>query len=237
MPDRRRHRGPHPKDLELFAPAHEARLRAAVDDLSWLLTRGYVVPSALKLVGDRHQLARRQREAVARSACSDMAGAERRARRRPLGPGSLAIDGFNVLITVEAALAGAPLLRGRDGALRDLASIHGTWRRMEETEIAVDLVGRSLKGAGTGPVRWILDAPVSNSGRLRSLLLEYAVAAGQDWQVELVRCADPVVAEGPVAASCDSLVLDTAPSWIDLAGHVVTTAVPGAWILDLESAS
>ena len=34
-------------------------------DLSWLLGRGYAEASATKLVGDRHELRSRQREAVA----------------------------------------------------------------------------------------------------------------------------------------------------------------------------
>ena len=37
MPDKRHHRGPHPADAELFAPAAVPRLRDAVADLSWLL--------------------------------------------------------------------------------------------------------------------------------------------------------------------------------------------------------
>ena len=41
MTDRRRHRGPHPRDAELFAPAQLETLRTACAELSWLLTRGY----------------------------------------------------------------------------------------------------------------------------------------------------------------------------------------------------
>ena len=38
VPDTRKHRGPHPEDARLFADAMLPRLRAAVADLSWLLT-------------------------------------------------------------------------------------------------------------------------------------------------------------------------------------------------------
>ncbi len=57
MPDRRKHRGPHPEDRRLFAPEALPRLRAAAGDLSWLLSRGYAPESSLKLVGDRYALA------------------------------------------------------------------------------------------------------------------------------------------------------------------------------------
>src|SRR5262245_3913503 len=103
MPDRRRHRGPHPEDEALFGKGALPRLRAAVTDLSWLLSRGYAEPSAQKLVGDRHRLDARQRQAVLRAACSDQALARRSARRvdpARLAGAELLIDGFNVLTTV-----------------------------------------------------------------------------------------------------------------------------------------
>ena len=108
MPDTRRHRGPHPEDAELFAPAVWPALRAAVADLSWLLSRGYAENSALKLVGDRLQLTERQRIAVMRPTCSDQALQHRHQTQVPaerLAGERLDIDGFNVLTTVEAALA------------------------------------------------------------------------------------------------------------------------------------
>ena len=71
VPDQRKHRGPHPEDGPLFAPANWPDLRCAVSHLSWLLTRAYAWESALKLVGDRFRLNARQRLAVQRSACSD----------------------------------------------------------------------------------------------------------------------------------------------------------------------
>lgn len=67
-PDRRQHRGAHPEDARLFAPARLGALRTAVSELSWLAGRDYSMKSALKLVGDRHALDGRQRLAVARSA-------------------------------------------------------------------------------------------------------------------------------------------------------------------------
>ena len=76
-----RHRGRHPGDDHLFSPEQLPALRAATADLSWLMSRGYADPSALKLIGDRHALTARQRQAVARCACSDAARDLRKARR------------------------------------------------------------------------------------------------------------------------------------------------------------
>ena len=63
MPDRRKHRGPHPEDARLFAPEVWPLLREATADLCWLLSRGYADKSALRLVGDRYELVARQRAA------------------------------------------------------------------------------------------------------------------------------------------------------------------------------
>ena len=52
------------------------------------------------------------------------------------GSVELLIDGYNVLTTVESALAHGLLLIGRDGCMRDLASMHGSWRKVDETAIA-----------------------------------------------------------------------------------------------------
>lgn len=76
-------------------------------------------PSSLKIVGDRHSLVDRQRMAVRRSSCTDRSLADRRARRadpESLRGLPLRIDGFNALLTVEAALGGGVVLIGRDNS-------------------------------------------------------------------------------------------------------------------------
>jgi len=109
MPDKRSHRGPHPADEKLFAPEAISDLRSALADYSLLLTKGYTEKSALKLVGDKFSLTERQRLAVMRSACSDRQLTFRSKNRidvKNLSGESIAVDGYNVLITVEAAMSG-----------------------------------------------------------------------------------------------------------------------------------
>ena len=235
MPDRRRHRGPHPADPELFAPEWIPTLRRAVAELSWLLGRGYPEGAALALVGDHHQLRDRQRTAVQRSAAPPAAVADRRSRRLDLCDCSgrrLAVDGFNLLITIESALSGAVLLVGADGCLRDLASVWGSYRRIEETREALERILATLSHHGIDEVRFLLDRPVSNSGRLKSLLAELLPPVNR-WSIELVDHADPEVAGADaVAASSDSWVLDHCGPWTNLAASVVA-GVRGTWVVDL----
>ena len=168
MPDRRTHRGPHPEDHRLFAPDVWPILRQATADLSWLLERGYAEPSSLKLVGDRYKLLARQRVAVARSACADSSVLRRKAAEVALGAvkgRDVWLDGYNVLTTVEAALSGSVLLLCRDGTLRDMASMHGSYRKVAETVPALEMIGQVLQELQPRQCRWYLDTPFTTSGR------------------------------------------------------------------------
>ena len=237
MPDKRKHRGAHPKDRELFAERHHARLRLAVEEYSWLLSRGYAEPSALKLVGDRHSLVERQRTAVRRSACSD-ASLHRRAGSCVAlgrgGPSRIAVDGYNLLITLETALSEGMVLVGRDGCCRDLASMHGTYRKVEETAPAIELIAARCARCGVERIEWYLDQPVSNSGLLRAFIGEVLSDRPSLAEVELVRNPDRVLAEheAPVVSS-DSWILDRCRTWTNLAAAIIDEAVPGAWLVRL----
>lgn len=50
------------------------------------------------------------------------------------------IDGFNTVITLEVALSGSPVFYCRDGALRDLAGLRGTYRVIDKTQEAIELL-------------------------------------------------------------------------------------------------
>ncbi len=260
MPDTRTHRGPHPRDAEHFAAERLPALRTAVAHLSWLLSRGYVNPSALKLVGDRFGLTDRQRTAVLRSACPDDALADRRARR--LAPAELAgktlrVDGFNLATTVEAALGGGVLLLGRDGVLRDMASMHGNYRRVAETLPALEAIREALDEANPAAVHWLLDRPVSNSGRMAAWIRD--AAGSRPWTVACVADPDVLLRPGArlpdgagecerrgepdepgefVAVTADAGVLDRCGPWCDLAGPVVASLDARRerlepWLMDL----
>jgi hypothetical protein len=238
MPDTRRHRGPHPEDAELFAPARWPILRAAVADLSWLLSRGYAENSSLKLVGDRFQLTERQRIAVLRSACSDQALQHRQQIQLPaarLAGERLDIDGFNVLTTVEAALAQGVILAGRDGCYRDMASMHGSYRNVDESEPALTLIGEVLNEFRLAECHWYLDRPVSNSGRLRARLEVLAAKGGWSWQVELATDVDAVLAASPhVVATADSVILDRCARWCNLAREILDGRLPDVTVVILH---
>jgi hypothetical protein len=238
MPDRRRHRGPHPGDAERFGETHLPALREAAADLGFLLDRGYANTAALKLVGDRFALDARQRLLLMRCSCPTTTAAARQQKRvdaRALVGRVLWIDGFNVLTTIEAALAGGVLLRGRDGCTRDMASMHGTWRRVDETSTAAVLVGGVLAEVGVAKARVLLDRPVSNAGRFALLLRGLGSQRAWNWQVELSDSPDrELAATTEVIATADGPLLDRSGAWFDLASEVLARRLPGAPVLHLH---
>jgi hypothetical protein len=237
MPDKRIHRGPHPADNKLFAKKFIPVLRLAIEDFSLLLTKGYAEKSALKLVGDRFSLTERQRLAIMRCACSDQQLASRNEHRVPiesLTGQPIAIDGYNVLITIEAAMSGGVIFKGRDGCYRDLASIHGTYRKVTETIPAVELIGRFLKEIGVKQTLWLLDSPVSNSGRLKTLIGQLAQKNNWDWQVKLSISPDAELKKTDlIVSSSDSVVLDECKSWVNLAAEIIRHKIRNYWIVDV----
>jgi hypothetical protein len=238
-PDNRQHRGAHPADRELFDSGRLQTLREATSELSWLLGRRYAIKSSLKLVGDRHGLTDRQRLAVSRAACSDEQKERREKSRLPIEAArreSLLIDGFNLIITVEAALGGGVLMICRDGCVRDLSSVHGSYRSVAETETAIGLIGGLLQTANPESAKWLLDKPVSNSGRLARSIGEIASGRGWPWSVEVVANPDRLILRSDrVAVTSDSIILDGVSRWINLASHVVRELLPQAWVIDLNS--
>lgn len=240
MTDRRMHRGAHPEDPRLFDEKAIGRLRAAAADYCWLLSRGYTGTSSLKLVGDRFELTSRQRMALLRCCCSDEALTCRKSRevgREALEGSRVRIDGFNLILTVEAALGHGVLLTGRDGCLRDLSSVHGSYRKVQETLQAMTAIGETLDQLAVVDVMWLLDRPVSNSGRLRSIILELARDRGWRWSVELEMNPDRCLVEpGPVVITSDGAILERTERWYNLARRAIEEHVPGAWRVDLFTA-
>jgi len=173
-----------------------------------------------------------------RSACSDQQLISRKKHQvkiADLANQPIAIDGYNILITIEAAMSGGIIFKGRDGCFRDLASIHGTYRKVTETIPAVQLIADFLKETGAADCLWLLDSPVSNSGRLKTLIGELADKNGWNWEVKLLLSPDTeLIKTAHVVASSDSVVLDGCKRWVNLARAIIEAKLPEARLVDLS---
>ncbi len=154
----------------------------------------------------------------------------------------LGIDGYNLLITIESAISGGLVLVGRDDCYRDLASIHSTYRRVDETIPALTAIMDYVNRLSVERVDWFLDQPVSNSGRLKALMADLLDKRRENgspdprWNIELVHEPDNVLADyNGVVCSADSVVIDRCQTWINMAADIVETSIPDSWIIDLRS--
>lgn len=220
-----RNRGKHPNDDKLFNKKWQKVFKEAVIDLSYLLTRGYGDKSSIQLVGNRYRLNSRQQKALMRLSADRNKiplRLDKALSSTQLAGKNIAIDGFNLLILLENALSNAYLFKCLDGTYRDISSVHGSYKRVIKTEEAIILVGNILKSLGSKEVLWLLDAPVSNSGRLKQMLLQLAETHQFNWKVELVNNPDKELAESKaVVISSDAWILDRCIEWFNFGAYLI----------------
>ena len=230
-------RGFFPEDENDFAAAQLDKMKTAAADYLYLGDRGYSPQGAAALVGDRYQLSARQRIAVVRTVSPHEALVLRMAKQlgdpAVLPGGGVHIDGFNAVIALEVALSGSPVFLCMDGTVRDLAGLRGTYRIIDKTVEAVRLLIGGLMRLGAAKAFVYLDAPVSNSGRLKTLINETAGEFGFPAQAETVNGVDRLLSGLPGVITADSAILDRCISWLN-PGAGLAASIPGVWMLDIR---
>ncbi len=232
-----RNRGKESNDDKIFGKKWLPILKEAVTDMSYLLTRGYSERSSLQLVGNRYKLNSRQRKAVFRMSSSEMDVFVRQNKcclKEDLRNAEVDIDGFNVLILLECALSGAFVFKCKDGTFRDVSSVHGSYKRVIKTEEAIILAGRVLNKLGANCVNWFLDAPVSNSGRLKKMIENIGKENGYKWTVRLENRPDYLLADSEnIVISSDGWILNRCTSWFNLSALIIEEIVTYANIIEV----
>lgn len=237
-PDKRKHRGPAPKDHFLFSQEQVLILKRSAEDYCWLLDRNYSPKAALKLVGDKFKLQERQRQALDRC-CQPHSLAKPIQQKEIKTPASfnaqsVVIDGFNLLIILEAALSGAPLFKGKDSLVRDISGLHGSYRKITETPKAIELVADFFRTHQPAQVFWIFDKPVSNSGRLAKLVAEIGQKTGINWSTSLEDQTDSKIAHAHgIVISSDSQILLHCKKWFNLSAYLIEEKIPDKWMIDI----
>ena len=230
-------RGYNPEDKRWFTETELGRMRSAQQEIRFLLDRGYRMESVIGFIGNHYQFSMRQRNALQRTTSSSAQRAGRALKSLPpeaLKDGPVEIDGFNLLITLETALSGSPVFSSDDGVFRDLAGLRGTYSLIGQTAVALRLIFSTLSGLSVPKATFFLDAPVSNSGRLRQLILEEAGSWEIAVEVQLVPNADRVLYGHERIITGDSVLLDSCLSWINLTALIIRHDIPDPWIIELN---
>ena len=214
-------RGFVPEDEKYFSQDSMEKMRLASKHVCYLLNEGYGLKQATTFVCDHFLLSERQRLEIMRSVAADQQLSERRRKQVPVEAvqgKTVWVDGFNTIITLEVFLSGSTLFACMDDTIRDLASLRGTYRVIPETSSAVKLMFDTLQEAGAGKVIILLDEPVSNSGRLRSLMADIAEDNGYsfDLDIRILRDVDRELYQKEFVITSDSIILDHCVSWVNL---------------------
>ena len=212
-------RGFMPQDEKDFNAEGIAKMKVAAQDVLYLLDAGYSTKSATTFVGDHYQLSERQRICLARSISPTQDVISRLNREvTDIRDETLYIDGFNAIICLEVAYASRMSFKCMDGSIRDLAGLMGTYRIMGVTHQAVRAILSTLTIRGVKEAVIYLDKPVSNSGRLKTLIFEIANEMNCPIKLEviLLNAVDAQLKKLPLIASGDSIILNECDKWFNL---------------------
>jgi len=204
-------------------------LQEAAEDFRYLLNRGYPRKAALELVGNRYQLTSDQRHLLHRGIFSDADSKSRRKSKIPIGKvrnRDLAIDGYNILITIETGLSDRPLILGDDGFIRDISGLSGNFKKTEKTEEAFQLILDIVKRVKPLKTLFLFDSPISMSGELaqevRSLLKKESLLG----DAKAVKVPEKILIGYPgVIATSDTAIIDQSKEVVDLAGDIIVQKI------------
>ncbi len=215
-------RGYVPTDEKEFVRQIE-KLRSAGADLYYLINRGYPIKSASVFIGNHYLLSERQRMALVRSVSPEERIRDREAKEKPrLEEGAAVyIDGFNTIISLEIAFSGSTLLLCMDGTVRDLAGLRGTYRLIDKTDRAILAVRRVLEEERVKTAHFLLDAPVSNSGRLKEAVSAGFAASPVHVEFSVINDVDRQLYGKENVITSDAIILDQCASWFNLVRRAV----------------
>jgi hypothetical protein len=212
-------------------------LPEAATDFRFLLSRGYPRQNALDLVGNRYGLEHTARQLLHRGVFAPVAAAARRAKLRLLRdvPGlPLALDGHNVLITLECAARGLPLVAADDGFIRDVGEISGAFKVSPATDRVLARLADYLAEHTAGPVDVFYDAPLSRSGELARRTREVFASRNLAVQAAAVPVPERLLSGFPGAiATSDTALIDAHATVVDLAGEIIRRR-PSWRLIDLR---
>lgn len=204
-------------------------LQNAAEDFRYFLNRRYPRKAALELVGNRYGLTFDERHLLHRGVFSRMDSQARRKKKvsvREIRNKDLAIDGHNVLITIEAALSGRPLVLADDGFIRDISGLSGSFAKSGITEAAIQLILDVLKKWKPRKTLFLFDAPISMSGKLAEEIRDRLKRENLLGDAMAVKVPEKILIGFPgVIATSDTAIINPSKKVLDLAGYIITKRI------------
>ncbi|MBM4339382.1 MAG: DUF434 domain-containing protein [Deltaproteobacteria bacterium] len=200
-------------------------LQKVAEDFRYLLNRAYSRKAALELVGNRYQLTSDQRHLLHRGVFSDEDSNWRKAKIVPftqIRNKDLAIDGYNVIITIESALSGRPLILGDDGFIRDISGLSGDFKKSKTTDEALQLIFNTLRKTTPRNTLFLFDAPISKSGALAHEVRHWIKQEALPGDAQAIKVPEKILVGFPgVVATSDTAIIDRSEKAVDLAAAIL----------------
>jgi len=200
-------------------------IRKAAMDFRYLLDRGYPRRASLDLIGNRYQLDSDERHLLHRGIFSKKDSLSRLKKKIPLKElknKTIAIDGYNVLITLEAGLSGRPLILGDDGFIRDISGLSKNYKPSKKTEEALNLIFEILIKFKPNYILFLFDSPISRSGELAREVRESLSKKNLQGSALVLKVPESIlIGFKGVVASSDTAIIDHSKAVIDLAGDIL----------------
>jgi hypothetical protein len=184
-------------------------IERAIEDFRYLINRGYKKDVALNFVANHYKLSKEDRLKIIRTTHSDeeINLTKRKLKRLKDFEGkTIYIDGFNVLIGLEALIKGHEIVLCDDNIYRDFENVYGKYKINNYTDKAIELLLEILKHYKVRAIIY-LDAQVSKSGILAKRIRERMKGLGIDGDVFCVKNCDYELKHKDVVATSDSIII------------------------------
>lgn len=226
-----KNRGKSSEDDKLFGNEKEQlKITEGLKDMYYLLSRDFPAKASVGLVGNRYRLKTRQIKALQGMGASSQDISLRKSKEltpEELKGKTIYLDGFNVIILFETLLSQGFIFKGLDGCYRDISSVHGTYKRVSQTQEVLVTIGEILGKLELEKVIWVFDAPVSNSGKMKSFCYELAQQHNFKWEVLLDNSPDKFLCGGEkLICSSDAWILNECKQWFNLGSHIINNLFP-----------
>lgn len=213
-------------------------LMEAARDFRYLLERGYPRVGALTFVGNRYQLPKAERDILGRGVYDRQTSRARKSKLKSpesLAGRALALDGHNVIITLESALAGRTLIECDDGPIRDTAGLSSAYKPSDASIKVVEMVLDYAAANKVGSVLFLLDAPMAHSGDLAAQIGAMMAGRGMIGRARAVPAPEyELFPFAGLTATSDSVIIDRTANPIDLAGFIIRESRPDLKIIRLD---
>ena len=193
-------------------------LEAALD-LRFLLSRGYTREVALKFVSCRYGLTSKEQRILYRGVYDDRTANRHRQKKININyvkNQKLAIDWYNVYITVDSGLTGDTIILCDDGFIRDVRGVHGKVTRIDEKNFSLRILMECLSELSLGEVEIVLDSMVSWSGELKNLILKVLKDWGIEGRAYTSKKPDVQLMKYDIVATSDSVIIERVDKILDL---------------------